>query len=372
MPKIDYSRFIPRKKTTIAAAAVIAVILLYLLVRGCSGSSDVVYRYEKVTKGDVVKTVSVTGTLDVLNSYRVISKINGVVNRVVVDFNQAVVKGQLLATVDSTEIDQEMSRVLAQLERARLDLAGAKADIETKKDLYKENLISRKDLEQAELNYKKIAAQYRQFQVEYEIALRNKSYTRIVSPATGTIISMDIKPMDVVSVNKPLFVIVEDLRKMYLTINVDESDIGKIVRGQRVTFTVSAFPGSVFDGKIDQVRLNPITQQGIVVYQAIVICDNSEMKLKPGMTATATVVVGKRDGVMRVHNEAFIVSPVEVKGDFNRQYVWRKKGGVGDDIPVKKVGVKTGLVGDVFTEVSSDKLKLGDEILVRIEKKFKL
>ena len=122
MPKIDYSRFIPRKKTAIAAAAAIAVILLYLLVRGCSGSSDVVYRYEKVTKGDVVKTVSVTGTLDVLNSYRVISKINGVVNRVVVDFNQAVVKGQLLATVDSTEIDQEMSRVLAQLERARLDL----------------------------------------------------------------------------------------------------------------------------------------------------------------------------------------------------------------------------------------------------------
>ncbi len=372
MPKINFAQFIPRKKSTMIAAAALFVVLLYLVIRGCSGPSDVSYRYEKVTRGDVTKTVSVTGTLDVLNSYRVMSKINGVVNRVGVDFNQAVGKGQLLATVDSTEIDQEMSRVLAQLERARLDLAGAKADIETKKDLFKENLISRKDLEQAELNYKKIAAQFRQFQVEYEIALRNKSYTRIVSPASGIIISMDIKPMDVVAVNKPLFVIVEDLKKMYLTINVDESDIGKIARGQQATFTVSAFPGNVFEGKIDQVRLNPITQQGIVVYQAIVICDNSEMKLKPGMTATATVVVGKRENVLRVHNEAFIVSPVEVKGDFNRQYVWKKRGSVVDDLPVKKIGVKTGLVGDVFTEIASDKIKVGDEILVRIEKKFKL
>lgn len=372
MSKINLSRLIPRKKSMIAIAVAAAVLLIYLLIRGCSGSSDVVYRYEKVMKGDVVKTVSVTGSLDVLNSYRVMSKINGVVNRVFVDFNQVVARGQILATVDSTEIDQEMSRVLAQLERARLDLAGARADIETKKDLYRENLISRKDLEQAELNYKKIAAQYRQFQVEYEIAMRNKSYTRISSPASGTIISMEIRPMDVVSVNKALFVIVEDMRKMYLTINVDESDIGKIARGQRVTFTVSAFPGSVFEGKIDQVRLNPIAQQGLVVYQAIVICENSEMKLKPGMTATATVVVDKKEGVMRVHNEAFIVSPVEVSGDFNRQFVWKKRGGVADSIPVKKVGVKTGLVGDAFTEVSSEKLKVGDEILVRIEKKFKL
>ncbi len=372
MPKIDFSRFIPRKKKTIAGVAALSIILIYLIFRGCTGSSDIVYRYAKVTNGDVIKTVSVTGTLDVLNSYRVMSKINGVVNRVLVDFNQVVGKGQLLATVDSTEIDQEMSRVRAQLERARLDLSGAKADIDTKKDLFKENLISRKDLEQAELNYKKIAAQYRQFYVEYEIALRNKNYTRIASPASGIIISMDIKPMDVVAVNKPLFVVVEDLRKMYLTINVDESDIGKIAKGQQVTFTVSAFPGSVFAGKIDQVRLNPTTQQSIVLYQAIVICDNSEMKLKPGMTATATVVVGKKEKVLRVHNEAFIVSPVETKGDFNRQFVWKKRTSVVDELPVKKIGVKTGLVGDVFTEIASDKIKTGDEILVRIEKKFKL
>ncbi len=110
-----------------------AIVLLYLMVRGCTGSSDVVYRYEKVTKGDVVKTVSVTGTLDVLNSYRVISKINGVVNRVLVDFNQVVGKGQLLATIDSTEIDQEMSRVLAQLERARLDLAARRRMLRPKR-----------------------------------------------------------------------------------------------------------------------------------------------------------------------------------------------------------------------------------------------
>ncbi|HSV95859.1 MAG TPA: efflux RND transporter periplasmic adaptor subunit [Spirochaetota bacterium] len=372
MQKVNFRSFIPRKKAAIAGGAALSVLLIYLIIRGCAGPSDVVYRFAKVTKGDVIKTVSVTGTLDVLNSYRVMSKINGVVNRVLVNFNQVVGKGQLLATVDSTEIDQEMSRVLAQLERARLDLSGAKADIDTKKDLYKENLISRKDLEQAELNYKKIAAQYRQFHVEYEIALRNKSYARIVSPASGVVISMDIKPMDVVSVNKPLFVIVEDLRKMYLTINVDESDIGKIAKGQSVTFTVSAFPGSVFAGKIDQVRLNPTTQQGIVVYQAIVICDNSEMKLKPGMTATATVVVGKKENVLRVHNEAFIVSPVETRGDFDRQFVWKKRGRVVDELPVKKIGVKTGLVGDMFTEIASDKIKVDDEVLVRIEKKFKL
>jgi HlyD family secretion protein len=144
--------------------------------------------------------------------------------------------------------------------------------------------------------------------VEYEIALRNKSYTRIVFRGCGDDHLDGHKADGRGSVNRPLFVIVEDLRKMYLTINVDESDIGKILRGQRVTFTSAPFRERV-RREIDQVRLNPITQQGIVVYQAIVICDNSEMKLKPGMTATATVVVGKREGVMRVHNEALSSPP---------------------------------------------------------------
>jgi len=157
---------------------------------------------------------------------------------------------------------------------------------------------------------------------------------------------------------------------MQLIINVDESDIGCIKQYQRVIFSVSAFPEQTFTGNISQVRLNPITKGEIVYYQSLVTCNNSKLFLKPGMTATVTVEISKRKNVLRVRNEAFIVSPVEVEDEPGRRYVWRKRNLAIDEFAVERIEVKIGLEGDYYTELCSNKIKAGDDILISIHKKI--
>ncbi|TAL37099.1 MAG: efflux RND transporter periplasmic adaptor subunit [Spirochaetes bacterium] len=372
MQIIDSLKNLARRRVMLGIIVLGICVLVFILTRSCSGTGDMVYQYDTVSKGEVLKSISVTGTLDVVNSIMVLSKINGVVSQVLTDYNQRVGKYQLLATIDSSELDQQGMRVAAQLERARLDLEGAQMDLATRKRLFGENLISQKDLEQAELNFKKIQAALQQFQIEYDIVMSNKGNTTILSPTEGTVISVDIRPMDVVTVSKKLFVVAADLRKMSLTINVDESDIGKIQKGQKVTFTVSAYPNDTFEGKIDQVRFSPITVGGLVVYQAVVNCDNNDLKLKPGMTATAVVIVAQKKNVYRVANQAFVVNPAGSEGEPGKKYLWKKQGAAMEASPIKRVEVKPGLVGDSFTEIESGQLKEGDEVLIRMDKKLKV
>lgn len=372
MRKINVMSWPLKKKLVAGGLCVLAVVLLIVIVRSCGVATDIVYRYERVTVGEVTKTISVSGKLDVLNSYSVLSKINGIVSRVYADFNQTVRQGQVLAAIDSSEIDQQMMRVSTQLERAKLDLVGARMELDTKQSLFKDNLISAKDLEQSELNYKKIQALLKQYTIEYNIALKNKSYTKIVSPIGGVVIAREIRQMDLVTVNKLLFVIGEKLEKMYLTINIDESDIGRVARGQKVSFSVSAFPDTVFSGSIDQVHFTPINSGGIVMYEAIVLCDNSKLLLKPGMTATATVVTGHKENVKRISNEALIVSPRDMRIEPGKQYVWKKQRYETDGLPMRRIEVKTGIVGDTYTEIISDDVKTGDRVLVRIDKKLRI
>jgi HlyD family secretion protein len=170
-----------------------------------------------------------------------------------------------------------------------------------------------------------------------------------------------------VGVNTPLFLLAEGLNKMVLTINIDESDIGYIKVGQQVIFTVSAFPEKRFTGKIQQVRINPVKSGSLVSYQSIVICDNDELLLKPGMTATATVVIDEKKDVIRVLNQAFMVTPddEDISGS-SKGKIWIKSGVVGK--PYKGIEVKTGLSGDLYTEIISG-LSGNEEVLIRIKGK---
>jgi HlyD family secretion protein len=358
---------ITNKKVFIIIIVVIAA-LTYVLLKSCSKDAGLVYRYEKATMGEVKKTISTTGTLEVLDSFPVLSKVSGLVTNVYSDFNEYVKKNQLLAALDTMEIDQEILKIDSKRESIAFELLSAKRDLNTKRDMLKEDVISSKGLEQAELAYKKIEIQMKQIQNEYEIAKRNKSYTKILAPVAGVIISKDIQQGVPITQNKVLFTVAEDLKKMRLIIQVDESDIGYIKKDQNVTFTVSAFPEKVFAGYITQVRLNPIKKEQLVSYQAIVACDNKELLLKPGMTATATVEVAAKKNVLRVPSEAFIVSPVEAVNNMDKKYLWKKQAIAMDSLPVKKIEVKIGLTGDYFTEVISTKIKEGDEILIGINK----
>jgi HlyD family secretion protein len=349
MPEIK----ITRKRVYVIGAVLGALFLIYLMARGCGNDENLVYDYESITIGRVKKTISVTGTLEVLHSYTVASKISGMVTQVLVDFNQRVGKGQLLATIDSSEIDQNLLKMSAKLEIAKLELQSAKQDLAGKKNLFKDNLISKKEMERAELQYKQILSQHKQILIDYNIAVKNKSYSRITSPTNGIVIAREIDPYMMVSEKKVLFVVAESLKKMRLIISVDETDIGYIENGQNVSFTVSAYPEKTFTGTIDQVRFNPITKGEVVTYESVVLCDNSKLLLKPGMTATATIEVVNKDGVLRVPNQALIVSPVEVKEMSMGKFVWVKEDLPLGKLPVRRVKIKTGIMGDHYAEFLS-------------------
>ncbi|MBN2403410.1 MAG: efflux RND transporter periplasmic adaptor subunit [Spirochaetes bacterium] len=358
---------ITNKKIFIIIIIVIAC-LTYVLLRSCSKDAGLVYRYEKASIGEVKKTISTSGSLEILNSHLILSKISGLVTNVYADYNDPVKKNQLLAALDTTEIDQEIIKIDSKRESIAFELLAAKRDVNAKKDMLKDNLIASKNLELAQLQLKQIETQMKQIQNEYEIAKRNKNYTKILSPAAGVIIAKDIQPGVPITQNKVLFTIAEDLKKMQLIIQVDESDIGYIKNDQNVMFTVSAFPEKTFKGSIVQVRLNPIKKEQLVSYQAIVACDNKELLLKPGMTATATVEVAVRKNVLRVPSEAFIVSPVEASHNAGKKCLWKKHTLAMDSLPLKKIEVKIGLTGDYFTEIITKDIKEGDEILVGVNK----
>ncbi len=361
-----------KKKIIYIIISCILIYLIYSLFRGCGQNISTVYKYDKASIGEIKKTVSVSGQIEVVNSHIILSKIDGIVKNVYADFNQYVKKDQVLAVLDASEINQKVLKADAERERMALELLSAKKDVDAKKDLLKDNLISEKAVELSELNYKKVATQLNQINVEYKTILMSLSYTKILSPCAGIVVSREVEANTPINQNKVLFIIAEDLKKMQLILQVDESDIGYIKTGQSVQFTVSAFPEKIFNGTISQVRINPVVKpQGQVVsYESIVTCENSELLLKPGMTATATVVVYNKASALRVPNEAFIVSPAETEADTKKKYIWRKKTLSMDKLPVERIEVKTGIMGDFFTEILSNSIREGDSILTGIEKKL--
>lgn len=347
--------------------ALVAVILVINIVRSCGKSGDETYEYERVTEGTVIKTISVSGILEVTDTARVLSKVVGAVSKVMVDFNDPVAKGQLLAVMDAVDLEQRLLKASTQIESVKLELQTAKEELESKRSMFKENLISAKGLEKAEANYKAIELKSRQYQIDYSSALKMKNDTRILAPISGMVISRDIEPNMPVMMNQPLFTIASNLKRMRLIINVDESEIGQIKKGQKVTFTVSAFPDKTFKGSISQVRINPVIKGNLVTYQSVVLCENDELLLKPGMTATTTIEVARRDKVLKVPNQAFNVTPVPVEQQGDKKFVWRTKSDRANVKPDERIEVVAGLRGDKFTEVKSP-LKKGDRILIKYTK----
>ncbi len=359
--------FKPGRKTVVYIIAAVLFLIVALFIRNCSKSDKKEYIFDSVTQGVVKKTIAVTGELDVVDPVVILSKINGIILKTYTDFNQTVSKGQLLLKIDSAAIEQKIERISGQLESARLEVLSAKADLEGKENLFKDNLISKRAMEQAEMNYKVVQNKYTQIKLDYEQVKSEKDFANVHSPINGIVINIYRSKDDPISVNAPLFLLAENMKKMLLTISVDESDIGFIKTGQQVIFTVSAFPEKRFTGKIEQVRINPVKSGSLVSYQCIVVGDNEELLLKPGMTATATVVVDEKENVMRILNQALMVAPEdgEIPGSSGNM-VWVKSGIVGK--PYKGVKVETGLSGDLYTEIVSG-LTDKEEVLIRIKDK---
>jgi len=351
---------------TISIVVLIPLIIIVLLIKTCGNKGNREFIFEKVTTGEVKKTISVTGELDIMDPYIVRSKIGGVIESIHTDFNQYVSKGQLLIKLDSSDVEQKILRMQGTVENVKFEIKASEQDLEGKKNLYKDNLISKRAMEQAEMSYNAVLNKYKQIKMDYNLALKDREFTRIYSPITGIVISVDIQKNTSIVTSTPLILLAASLSKMLLTISIDESDIGTIKNGQQVIFSVSAFPDKKFKGVIHQVRINPVKSGGLVTYQALVICENNELLLKPGMTATATVVIDHKQNVLRVLNQAFLISPEENKDpNDGKKYLW-KKAGISSGKPYKKNEVKLGLVGDMYTEII-DGIKPGDEVMTKIQ-----
>ena len=359
MPKIT-------KKHMTIGGAVLAIIIVLLIVKSCGSDVEYEYSYEEATVGTVEKTISATGVLEVDGRLPVPARINGLISSVKVSPEQKISRNQIMAVIDSSNIDQRLLMLNTRLESSRLNVSAQQRKYEGKKNMFKENLVSEKDLEQTELEYKTALNNHKLLQIEYSETLGQKRDTIVRSPINGIVVESSVAPLSSVRQNEPMFYVAPSLAKMQLVLNIDESDIGSIRKTQKVVFTVSAFPDKKFNGQITYVSINPEKKGGLVTYQSSVLCDNFELLLKPGMTATATIIVARKENVLRVPNQAFIVAPdfydsKKSKGNI----LWKKSGNTLKKYPVDKVEVKIGLVGDMFTEVLNN-IKKDDSVLIKM------
>jgi HlyD family secretion protein len=298
----------------------------YAYYRIVTRPPELTFRTVKVERGPVVARVTATGTLSAHVTVQVGSQVSGRLAKINVDFNSPVKKGEVIAKIDPDLFEAALASARANAFQAQGQLSVSKAqlmDAETKlrraKSLRAENLLSQADLDSAATAVEVAKAQieankgtYEQARAQEHQAAINLAYTTIVSPIDGTVISrnVDVGQTVAASLQAPtLFTIAEDLRKMQVDTNVTEGDVGKLRDGQRATFMVDAYPNERFVGRILQIRNAAQTVQNVVTYDAVIEVDNSDLKLRPGMTANVTVVYARREAVLRVPNTALRFRP---------------------------------------------------------------
>ena len=347
-----------KSRRYLIAGALAAFLILVLIYRGCAGSESVSYEYERVSRGEVKKTVVLTGDLHARGVRTVRSDIAGTVNSVHVAADEDVKKGQLLVEIDTSDIDHNLEKLKYSLENSRLRLQVAESDLRNKTTMFEEKLISESAYNQAEVAYKTAYNDFQRIQKDYNQQLSLRQGSRIRSPIDGFVLSREVQPDQRIRSGDSMFTIVPSLETMTLILDVDESDVGQVRRGQQVTFTVSAYHNKTFTGEISSIRTEPVTRGNIVTYHSHVRVDNKELLLKPGMTATATVLIDKKDDVLRVSNLALVAAPVGHERG-NTDVLWIRRG-TGFEV----INIKSGLSGDSHAEIL-DGVREGTEVLLR-------
>jgi HlyD family secretion protein len=279
-----------------------------------------------LTRGDVVDTVGATGALEAVTTVQVGSQVSGIIEALYADYNSIVRAGEVIARLEpslfETQIEQgraNLARSEADVERFEVTVEDAKAQLARSEDLASRDLVSTTELEAAQVAVRSAEAQLKSAQAsrtQSQAALNqdevNLGHTVITAPIDGIVIArqVDMGQTVAASMSAPeLFIIAADLTKMRVIANIDESDVGRIRPGQVVSFTVDAYPTEAFEGTVSQVRLEPVVQQNVVTYATVIDVPNNELKLKPGMTATVTLEIARRENVLRVQNSALRFRP---------------------------------------------------------------
>ena len=307
-----------RKKTLIAAVVVIAAVVLWLLLRPSKGEG-ITLETAPTSRITIRNSVTATGTVEPVTEVEVGTQVSGIIDRLYVDYNDVVKAGQLIAEMDKVTLQ-------AELESSQAELANCKAeyDYQTKnyartKALHEKALVSDQEYDDATYLYEKSRAAYDQATAAMVKVERNLGYATITSPIDGVVISRAVEEGQTVAAGfetPTLFTIANDLTQMQVIADVDEADIGQVSDGQRVEFTVDAYPDDTFEGTVEQVRLEATTESSVVTYEVVITAYNPDLKLKPGLTANVTIFTLEKENALAVPTKALrFVPDAELLGE---------------------------------------------------------
>ncbi|MBE9468298.1 MAG: efflux RND transporter periplasmic adaptor subunit [Bacteroidetes bacterium] len=301
-----------KKKLFIITTTIIVAIVVVFFIFRKSNNSTVIFKTTKVERGDINTTITATGTLEAITTVQVGTQVSGVIRNIFVDFNSMVKKGQVIGVIDTTNLAAAVLDSKASLARNEATLLFNKKKYNRIKKLYENKVLPETDYDEALNGFQTAKANYMSAKAQLNRALTNLRYATITAPINGVVISrnVDIGQTVAASFNTPtLFTIANDLTKMQVQASIDEADIGQVEQGQKVEFTVDAYPDLIFEGKIIQKRLQPIVVQNVVTYNVIVDAPNKSLKLMPGMTANIVVYVNEKHDVLKIQSKALRYNP---------------------------------------------------------------
>lgn len=349
------------------------IVCILILVSGCMSDAPS-YRTEPASIGDVQQSITANGTVNAVTTVLVGTQVSGTIKSLSVDFNSRVKKGQLIALIDPEKFEAQVAQERANRQRADATFRDAERTLARNKELFSRNLVPRSDLDTAETNYDSARAQQQQAKAALRVAETNLRYTRIVSPVDGIVISrnVDVGQTVAASFQTPtLFTIAQDLTKMQINTNVAESDIGMVMAGQEVEFTVDAYPDTTFTGTVWQKRQAPIVVQNVVTYDVVIQVDNKDLRLMPGMTANVSIVIVTKSDVLRIPNAALrfrMGKKAEgADGAVNKgPSVWALESG-----EPKRVPITPGISDGTHTEIVDGEVHDGQDIIVSLNRNKK-
>ena len=345
------------------------------------------YKTRALKKRTIVQSVFASGTVNPVITVSIGSQVSGTIKELYVYFNSEVKKGQLLAQIDPALFETRVNESRASLNNAQANYERVKSVMENDlktynryKALYERKFVAKSELDLAESTYKAdvaslnaAKAQIAQAKATLDNNLTNLRYTRIISPVDGIVVSrsVDVGQTVAASFQTPtLFSVAQDLTKMQIDTSVVEADIGRVKVGQDVEYTIDGYPDETFTGKVSQVRISPTTVQNVVTYNVVIIIDNKDLKLIPGMTANVSIITNKKENVLCADNRALKFSLQTTKDGAKKKYqeygVW-----ILEKNKPKRVTVQIGASDENYTEITSDELKEGDRVIISSTSKEK-
>ena len=369
-----------KKIISLAVGVIIVAGIAIWAFGGQAKKRKVVYETATVDRANISNSVTATGTIEPVTEVEVGTQVSGIIDRLYADYNSVVTKGQLIAEMDKVTLQSELASQKATYDGAKAEYEYQQKNYERNKGLHEKQLISDTDYEQSLYNYQKTKSAFDSSKASLAKAERNLSYATITSPIDGVVISRDVEEGQTVASGfetPTLFTIAADLTQMQVVADVDEADIGDVEEGQRVSFTVDAYPNDVFEGKVTQIRLgatssssSTTTTTTVVTYEVVISAHNPDLKLKPRLTANITIYTLDKQGVLSVPAKALRFTPAVplvgsnavVKDCEGEHKVWTREGDTFTAHPVS-IGISNGIVTEITGGINEGTQIVSDAVI---------